>query len=42
VQGGLRMLDRIAALRFATLRQRPKLRRRDWLPMAWNALAMRP
>jgi squalene synthase HpnC len=42
VQGGLRILDRIAALHFATLLQRPTLRRRDWLPIAWNALLMRP
>ncbi|MBA2722141.1 MAG: squalene synthase HpnC [Methylibium sp.] len=42
VQGGLRVLDKIAAVRFDTLQQRPKLGRRDWLPIAWNALVMRP
>lgn len=42
VQGGLRVLDKIAALRHATLHRRPVLGRRDWLPIAWNALVMRP
>ena len=38
----LAALDRIAALRYATLRRRPTLGRRDWLPIAWRALVMRP
>lgn len=42
VQGGLRILDKIRALGFATLRQRPTLSRLDLLPIAWRALAMRP
>ncbi|KAB2895852.1 MAG: peptidase dimerization domain-containing protein, partial [Burkholderiaceae bacterium] len=40
VQGGLRILDRIEALGYTTLSQRPTLRRRDWLVMAGRALAM--
>ena len=41
VQGGLRILDRIAALDFATLRQRPALRALDAPVMLWRALRMR-
>lgn len=41
VQGGLRVLDKIRYLRFATLRRRPRLTRGDLLPIAWRALAMR-
>lgn len=40
VQGGLRILDRIAAQGYTTLHQRPTLRRRDWLAMAGRALVM--
>jgi squalene synthase HpnC len=40
VQGGLRILDRIEALHFATLQTRPTLRRRDLALMAWRALWM--
>ncbi|MBU3740564.1 MAG: squalene synthase HpnC [Rhodoferax sp.] len=40
VQGGLRVLDRIEALGFNTLSQRPTLRRRDLPVMLWRALAM--
>ena len=40
VQGGLRILDRIEALEFATLQARPTLRRRDLALMAWRALWM--
>jgi phytoene/squalene synthetase len=40
VQGGLRILDRIEALKFATLQTRPTLRRRDLALMAWRALWM--
>ena len=42
VQGGLRILDRIAALEHATLRKRPTLRAGDAVVMAWRALRMRP
>ncbi|MFT3665819.1 squalene synthase HpnC [Piscinibacter sp.] len=41
VQGGLRILDKIAALDFATLRERPTLRAADAPPMLWRALRMR-
>ena len=40
VQGGLRILDRIEALDFDTLRRRPKLGVRDALVMGWRALWM--
>jgi squalene synthase HpnC len=40
VQGGLRILDRIEALRFATLNQRPTLRWWDVPVMLWRALWM--
>lgn len=42
VQGGLRILDRIAALDHATLLSRPTLRASDALVMLWRALRMRP
>lgn len=41
VQGGLRILDRIAALGHATLRTRPALGPVDIAVMAWRALWMR-
>jgi squalene synthase HpnC len=41
VQGGLRMLDKIEALDFATWRSRPKLTARDAALMAWRAVWMR-
>ncbi|MDD2919920.1 squalene synthase HpnC [Rhodoferax sp.] len=41
VQGGLRILDKIEALRFATWRTRPKLTARDVPGMLWRALWMR-
>jgi hydroxysqualene synthase len=41
VQGGLRVLDRIEALGWDTFVHRPKLRKRDLLPIAWRALLMR-
>jgi len=41
VQGGLRVLERIARLDHATLRQRPTLGAADALPMFWRALTMR-
>jgi squalene synthase HpnC len=40
VQGGLRILDKIEQLQWATLRQRPVLRARDYGVMAWRALWM--
>ncbi|RZT98061.1 squalene synthase HpnC [Rivibacter subsaxonicus] len=40
VQGGLRILDRIAALDHATLSQRPSLGATDWPLIAWRALLM--
>lgn len=40
VQGGLRILDRIAALNYATLAQRPVLRKWDYGVMLWRALWM--
>jgi len=42
VQGGLRILDRIAALDHATLARRPTLEPADVLTMVWRALRMRP
>jgi squalene synthase HpnC len=40
VQGGLRILDKIEALHFATLQQRPTLHAWDFVVMAWRALWM--
>lgn len=40
VQGGLRILDKIEALQFATLRQRPTLRAWDYCVMLWRACWM--
>ena len=40
VQGGLRILDKIEAMNFNTLRQRPKLGARDVAVMGWRALWM--
>jgi squalene synthase HpnC len=40
VQGGLRILDRIDALHYATLNQRPTLRWWDYPVMLWRALWM--
>lgn len=42
VQGGLRILDKIEALKFATWRTRPKLTARDVPVIIWRALWMRP
>ena len=41
VQGGLRILRRIEAQGFTTLRHRPTLRWQDFPPLAWQALVMR-
>lgn len=40
VQGGLRILDKIEALQFATLATRPTLKWRDFPVMLWRALWM--
>ena len=40
VQGGLRILDKIEALHYTTLTQRPKLRWWDYGVMLWRALWM--
>lgn len=42
VQGGLRILERIAAMQYRTLRQRPVLRAIDLPLMLWRAWRMRP
>jgi squalene synthase HpnC len=41
VQGGLRILERIGAMDYRTLSQRPTLRRADWPLMGWRAWRMR-
>ena len=41
VQGGLRILAKIARMDHATLRQRPTLNAADAAPLAWRALHMR-
>jgi hydroxysqualene synthase len=41
VQGGLRILDKIAALDFSTIVTRPRLRTTDGVMMLWRALQMR-
>jgi phytoene/squalene synthetase len=40
VQGGLRILDRIAALDYATLQRRPNLRARDVPVLLWRSAWM--
>jgi squalene synthase HpnC len=40
VQGGLRILDKIAARDFDSLRARPQLAARDWIALSWRALSM--
>jgi squalene synthase HpnC len=40
VQGGLRILDRIAAIHYDTLHQRPTVGLRDALPILWQAARM--
>ena len=42
VQGGLRILEKIAAMQHRTLSHRPTITGRDWLPLTWRAMAMRP
>jgi hypothetical protein len=41
VQGGLRILDKIAALDFGTIVARPRLHATDAAVMLWRALQMR-
>jgi squalene synthase HpnC len=41
IQGGLRILERIAQAEGDVFRRRPKLGRADWLAMGWRSLAMR-
>jgi phytoene/squalene synthetase len=41
-QGGLRILDKIAALDFGTLVTRPRLRTADAAVVLWRGLQMRP
>jgi squalene synthase HpnC len=41
VQGGLRILEKIAAMQHRTLSHRPKLTGRDALPLIWRAITMR-
>jgi squalene synthase HpnC len=41
VQGGLRILERIAAMQYRTLHQRPTLGPRDWPVLLWRALRLR-
>ncbi len=40
IQGGLRILDKIEAMNFATLHKRPKLSARDAPAMLWRSLGM--
>jgi squalene synthase HpnC len=40
VQGGLRILEQVQRARGDVFRYRPRLRRADWLAMAWRALFM--
>jgi hypothetical protein len=42
VQGGLRILQRVEEQGFDTLQRRPTLHWHDALPLAWQALKMRP
>jgi len=41
VQGGLRILDKVNALRGASLHTRPKLHMGDWVVMLWRAVRMK-
>jgi squalene synthase HpnC len=41
VQGGLRILDAIEAVEYDVFLHRPKLVRRDWLAIFWNAVRMK-
>ena len=40
VQGGLRILEKIAAMDYASIRTRPRLRRSDAPGLLWRALRM--
>jgi squalene synthase HpnC len=41
IQGGLRILERIEAVDYDIFRQRPQLRKTDWILLAWRAIGMR-
>jgi hydroxysqualene synthase len=41
VQGGLRILEKIAAMQYRTLSHRPELATRDGLLLTWRAISMR-
>ena len=41
VQGGLRILERIEAVGYDIFRQRPRLRKSDWLLICWRAIRMK-
>jgi hydroxysqualene synthase len=41
VQGGLRILEKIEAMQYRTLSQRPALRGPDWVVLIWRAVNMR-
>jgi squalene synthase HpnC len=41
VQGGLRILEKIARMQHRTLSHRPRLAGGDWAPMTWRAITMR-
>jgi squalene synthase HpnC len=40
VQGGLRILEKIEAVNYDVFRQRPQLRKSDWILNAWRAIRM--
>jgi phytoene/squalene synthetase len=41
VQGGLRMLEKIASVDYDVFTRRPVLKKSDWLLLGWRALWMR-
>ena len=41
IQGGLRILDKLARLQHGSLVERPRLRAWDAVPMLWHAARMR-
>jgi phytoene/squalene synthetase len=41
VQGGLRILERIAAVDYDVFRRRPQLGKSDWLRLIWRAIHMK-
>lgn len=40
VQGGLRILERLDELHYDVFYQRPTLKKRDWIRLAWRAISM--